>query len=608
MKLTIGMATHDDFHGVYFTIQALRLANPICLTSEVEFVVVDSNPGGLHSEKVVGFLQSVPNARYFAMIEANGTAAPRDRVFREARGEYVICLDCHVLLPTNAISRLLAYYADHPETRDLITGPLQYDPLTDASISTHFGDVWRDQMRGIWATAWKSPEGDLVTFAPSQNGLAVLNLEQTSQIGSIPIPFAGHESYVSRMGYRHPDEPFEIPGQGLGFFTCRRDAWLGFNPDFRGFGGEELYIHEKYRRAGAKCICLPWLRWVHRFARPDGVPYRLDTLDKVRNYVIGHKELGLDLTPVWTHFVQGVGMDERLTRCTQSQWEAIIEGKPTKTTQEGAAPCGACVGKSKESLETWYETASRTPSDINEHVETLRRYASQCKHVTEFGVRSAVSTVGLLAAQPSRLISYDIQMSAEAEHLKRLQGETNFEFVVGDSTKVQIEPTEMLFVDTKHTADQLWAEFENLAKHVSRYIVLHDTVIFGETGEDGGPGLMPAVRRFVTESPEWTVIRHDRNNHGLLVLSRDSRDKKKLPSLLQQGINFTRTMAKHIMTGSHEVDPDTYRVRLEICGTCESRTDEKCGECGCPLEKKNKLGVSFCDLGKWHAVNSEAKV
>ena len=55
-----------------------------------------------------------------------------------------------------------------------------------------------------------------------------------------------------------PDAPpFEITMQGLGLFACRRDAWPGFHPEFRGFGGEEYYIHEKFRRNGAKVLCLP---------------------------------------------------------------------------------------------------------------------------------------------------------------------------------------------------------------------------------------------------------------------------------------------------------------------------------------------------------------
>ena len=53
-----------------------------------------------------------------------------------------------------------------------------------------------------------------------------------------------------------PDAPpFEIPMQGMGLFACRRAAWPGFNQAFRGFGGEEWYIHEKFRRAdGAHAV------------------------------------------------------------------------------------------------------------------------------------------------------------------------------------------------------------------------------------------------------------------------------------------------------------------------------------------------------------------
>ena len=43
---------------------------------------------------------------------------------------------------------------------------------------------------------------------------------------------------------------FDIPMHGLGLFACRRAAWPGFHPKFRGFGGEEGYIHEKFRQCG----------------------------------------------------------------------------------------------------------------------------------------------------------------------------------------------------------------------------------------------------------------------------------------------------------------------------------------------------------------------
>ena len=49
-------------------------------------------------------------------------------------------------------------------------------------------------------------------------------------------------------------------------------------------------------------MSLPFLRWVHRFNRPDGVKYPLTMQNKVRNYFIGHLELGLSIEPIIEHF------------------------------------------------------------------------------------------------------------------------------------------------------------------------------------------------------------------------------------------------------------------------------------------------------------------
>jgi hypothetical protein len=90
--------------------------------------------------------------------------------------------------------------------------------------------------------------------------------------------------------------------QGLGLFACRRQAWPGLNPRFRGFGGEEGYLHEKVRRAGGLVLCHPAVGWAHRFARPQGAPYRPSWEERLRNYLIGWKEIGWDTTSVEAHF------------------------------------------------------------------------------------------------------------------------------------------------------------------------------------------------------------------------------------------------------------------------------------------------------------------
>ncbi len=283
--LTIGMATYNDFDGVYFTLQSLRLYQDL---QDVELLVVD-NFGCEDTRRLV---EGWSGARYVFHPDVQGTAAPRQLVFAEAKGEAVLCCDSHVLFSPGVIGRLKEFYREHPECDDLLQGPLLYDDAR--TVSTHLDPAWREEFFGIWAT---DPRG--------------LDPEA---------------------------EPFEIPMQGLGAFSCRRSAWLGFNPRFRGFGGEEGYIHEKFRQAGRRTLCLPWLRWMHRFSRPRGVPYRLTLDDKFRNYVIGHAELGLDLGPIITQFSARLPQENLVALAVEALWgsaDASAAAGTLSTSNEG---------------------------------------------------------------------------------------------------------------------------------------------------------------------------------------------------------------------------------------------------------------------------------
>lgn len=183
-------------------------------------------------------------------------------------------------------------------------------------------------------------------------------------------------------------------------------------------------------------------------------------------------------------------------------------------------------------LEAHYNTACQTPSDINEHLPLLRKLASECEHVTEMGTRWANgSTVAFLAAQPKEFIAWDIDpysiVSQRVADLITLNqgGRTFFQPRVGSTLSINIEPTELLFIDTLHTAKQLFAELvrhgDPAKKLVSKYLVFHDTETFGMKGEDGSePGLRMAIRKFQKEEafPLWQLIEDRRNNNGLVVL------------------------------------------------------------------------------------------
>lgn len=177
-------------------------------------------------------------------------------------------------------------------------------------------------------------------------------------------------------------------------------------------------------------------------------------------------------------------------------------------------------------LEEKYNQLCNTPSDINEHLPTLKEYASQCKHVTEMGVRGIVSTYALLMGKPKTMKSYDIA-PCNWEPIKDLVKEdTDFKFEIGNTLEIEIEPTELLFIDTLHNYNQLSVEFKKHAPMVSNYIILHDTTSFEHHGESYTGkvelGLWPAVTEFLQNNPEWSIHRRYRNNNGLTILQRKS--------------------------------------------------------------------------------------
>jgi tetratricopeptide (TPR) repeat protein len=165
-----------------------------------------------------------------------------------------------------------------------------------------------------------------------------------------------------------------------------------------------------------------------------------------------------------------------------------------------------------------YEAACRTPSDINEHLPILYELASRCRHVTELGSRTGVSTTALLFAQPDTLVCYDLKKYPEIERLRALAGRTCFRFHKVDVLQTDIEETDLLFIDTRHDYEQLREELRRHGGKARRYIVLHDTTTFGEQGETPGHrGLWPAVEEFLAEGTFRLTERYV-NNNGLTAL------------------------------------------------------------------------------------------
>ena len=173
-----------------------------------------------------------------------------------------------------------------------------------------------------------------------------------------------------------------------------------------------------------------------------------------------------------------------------------------------------------------YNQLCETPSDIHQHLPTLMKYASECEHITEMGVRGIVSTFALLMGEPKRMISYDINWVNGIEGLVKEvnQNGIDFDFRIGDTTDLNIVETDLLFIDTLHNYNQLKKELEVHSHKAKKYIIFHDTTSFEHIGESyegkvDEKGIWPAIEELLEEGI-WEIKERYTNNNGLTILKR----------------------------------------------------------------------------------------
>jgi hypothetical protein len=206
-----------------------------------------------------------------------------------------------------------------------------------------------------------------------------------------------------------------------------------------------------------------------------------------------------------------------------------------------------------EQIRKAFELRVNTASDIYQHLQTLREYASECDTVLELGVRRCVSSwafaLGLCEAATAastnkKLIVCDAAVCDTSELLTALTDagiafESHWQ---NDLTLALKAPVDMTFIDTWHVYGQLRRELAHFAPFTRRYIVMHDTTVDGIHGEtvrnshkydaaaqsreSGIPveeilrGLEPAIEEFLAAHPEWTLHARWTHNNGLTILRR----------------------------------------------------------------------------------------
>ena len=274
------MAAYDDADGVQFTIQSIRAQSH----NLHEIIVVDNNPTSAHGKTTAEFCFKA-GVKYIPYTVKKSTSI-RNIAIAAATGTHILCVDCHIVLTANTYTRLFTYLNNNKDSDNLFHGVMTDDRFQP--VWTHMNPIWDEEFYG--------------SFATDVRGLTLNK------------------------------EPFEIPMQGLALFACKRDTWLGFHSEFQSFGGEEYYIHEKYRQAGRKVLCLPFVRYWHRFMTPNVRTSPIGTADRLYNYFLGWKELGLKVDNIRDHYTGVRKYSPLFVKAAEERADKVLatfSGKPS---------------------------------------------------------------------------------------------------------------------------------------------------------------------------------------------------------------------------------------------------------------------------------------
>lgn len=150
--------------------------------------------------------------------------------------------------------------------------------------------------------------------------------------------------------------------------------------------------------------------------------------------------------------------------------------------------------------------------DISEQAQALFDIAVRCDRVTEFGSRYGDSGKVFLAAEVKSLVCYDLVDLCAGKILKEMADSKgiDFQYIIADTSKVQIEPTDLLFLDTVHNVKQILAELQNAAQ-VGKFLVFHDS---------NEVEVERAILNFLLDNSDWVFHSRVKEGVGLAVLSR----------------------------------------------------------------------------------------
>ena len=167
-----------------------------------------------------------------------------------------------------------------------------------------------------------------------------------------------------------------------------------------------------------------------------------------------------------------------------------------------------------------FEEIKRNSSDINEHTDTIFNITKGCNTAVSLQIGKGDAAFSLLLGCHLH-ISVDPSPAQDTiNFLNDYFGKKSIVIRQNTCEPIDIDNFDVLMVDSFHTAKNVEKELKAHAHKVNKFIIFHDTFLYGEVGDDGGEGIKKPIYEFLSNNQEWKIIHEANNNNGLIILAK----------------------------------------------------------------------------------------
>jgi len=167
-----------------------------------------------------------------------------------------------------------------------------------------------------------------------------------------------------------------------------------------------------------------------------------------------------------------------------------------------------------------FEEIKRNSSDINEHTDTIFNITKGCNTAVSLQIGRGDAAFSLLLGCHLH-ISIDPNPAQDTiNFLNDYFGKKSIVIRQNTCEPIDIDNFDVLMVDSFHTAKNVEKELKAHAHKVNKFIIFHDTFLYGEVGDDGGEGIKKPIYEFLSNNQEWKIIHEANNNNGLIILAK----------------------------------------------------------------------------------------